>query len=242
MPATVIQSVDRSLNILRLVASRDGIPLRELSRSLELNTTTAYNLANTLVRRGFLDKTESPVGYRLGPAVGDLLTLSRHGGFEEKLEEGVRELARVFPEGVVTMARYTGGELAVILRMSPQQPGVLQRPDHRTFAPYSSASGLALLAFAGADAAIEYRRLHPPAEFAPAALQDKAKLEAELDRARRRGYVALRRERQLRLAFPVREHGNDPACFAGLSLEPVPGTRADAVARQARAAFTDLIH
>jgi DNA-binding IclR family transcriptional regulator len=240
VPPTIIQSVDRSLCILRLVASREGISLRELSRTLGLNPTTAHNLAGTMVRRGFLRKTETPVGYRLGPAMTELPAWSRRRAFEGRLEQAAVALAETFPQAVVTVASYTVGELLVRLRLSPQQPGIVQRPEHRTFAPYTSASGMALLAFAGAEVAAEYRRLHPLEEYAPSAWQNEHVLNVRISQSRTRGFTALKTKGAVRLAFPIYENGGDPTRFLGLSLETRRGMTVAGLAKRVRALLGEL--
>lgn len=64
----VMQSVDRALSILQLLAegSSEGLTLTEISRGLELNQSTCHHLLSTLRVRRFVSQDEKTRRYRLG--------------------------------------------------------------------------------------------------------------------------------------------------------------------------------
>ena len=64
----VLQSVDRALSILQLLAeeSSDGLALTEISRRLGLNQSTCHHLLSTLRVRRFVSQDEESRRYRLG--------------------------------------------------------------------------------------------------------------------------------------------------------------------------------
>lgn len=65
-----VQSVDRVLTILEAVAkSREPVPLAQLTDLLGINQSSAFRLANTLKRRGFLANPNSRKSYVLGPSI-----------------------------------------------------------------------------------------------------------------------------------------------------------------------------
>jgi DNA-binding IclR family transcriptional regulator len=65
-----IQSLDRALHILETVAkSSDPVPLGELTDLLGVDRSSAFRLANTLKRRGFLANPSGRKDYILGPSV-----------------------------------------------------------------------------------------------------------------------------------------------------------------------------
>ena len=71
-----IQSLARADAILSVVMAKDGpLTLARLSGEMELNKTTVFNLAESLVQLGFLERTTKPKGYRLGLRC---LELGRH--------------------------------------------------------------------------------------------------------------------------------------------------------------------
>jgi IclR family transcriptional regulator, acetate operon repressor len=65
-----VQSVDRVLTILEAVAkSSMPVTLAQLTDLLGINQSSAFRLANTLKRRGFLANPTSRKSYVLGPAI-----------------------------------------------------------------------------------------------------------------------------------------------------------------------------
>lgn len=65
-----IQSVERAFQVLEMVAQqRDGIGLSELSRALDLHTSTLYHLTRTLVALGFLRTGPGDKRYRMGRGI-----------------------------------------------------------------------------------------------------------------------------------------------------------------------------
>ena len=83
----LIQSLLRAMDVIELVAqSERGLSLGEVCNSLKLKQPTAHNLIRTLISRDFVEKTTSPVRYRLGPAVtrlADERQEARHADAEQ---------------------------------------------------------------------------------------------------------------------------------------------------------------
>src|SRR6202011_4774716 len=65
-----IQSLDRGLFILETVAkSTEPVPLGQLTTLLGVDRSSAFRLANTLKRRGFLANPSGRKDYILGPSI-----------------------------------------------------------------------------------------------------------------------------------------------------------------------------
>src|SRR5579871_2124619 len=65
-----IQSLDRGLRILESVAkSSTPVSLGHLATILEIDRSSAFRLANTLKRRGFLANASAGKDYILGPSI-----------------------------------------------------------------------------------------------------------------------------------------------------------------------------
>src|SRR5262249_23349652 len=63
-----VQSLGRAFAILEEVARhRDGIGLAELSKLVGLHNSTAFHLAKTLVRLGYIRQEQESKRYRIGP-------------------------------------------------------------------------------------------------------------------------------------------------------------------------------
>jgi DNA-binding IclR family transcriptional regulator len=94
-----IQSLDRGLLILEAVGkSPDPVSLGQLAAMLEIDRSSAFRLANTLKRRGFLANPSAGRDYVLGPSVW---RLSRQYDWSKML-------ARVAHEPLKTLASETG--------------------------------------------------------------------------------------------------------------------------------------
>src|SRR5262245_42303059 len=72
-----IQSLERGLRILDVLAEADadpmrrarGVPISSLAAELAVHRTTATRLVRTLVDAGYAQPVEARQGYRLGPAM-----------------------------------------------------------------------------------------------------------------------------------------------------------------------------
>src|SRR5262245_58049515 len=74
------QSLERGLMVLELVnGSPTALGVREIARSLDINTTTVQRLINTLVGFNYLEQVAETRRYRIGPrALGLGSSLLRH--------------------------------------------------------------------------------------------------------------------------------------------------------------------
>lgn len=64
--ASPVQSVDRAVSILELLAGRGQMGITELATQLGVHKSTAFRLANALERRGLIEQAKERGGYRLG--------------------------------------------------------------------------------------------------------------------------------------------------------------------------------
>ncbi len=64
--ASPVQSVDRAVSILELLAGRGELGITELAARLGVHKSTAFRLASALERRGLVEQTRERGGYRLG--------------------------------------------------------------------------------------------------------------------------------------------------------------------------------
>lgn len=64
--ASPVQSVDRAVSILELLAGRGELGITELATRLGVHKSTAFRLAAALERRGLIEQTRERGGYRLG--------------------------------------------------------------------------------------------------------------------------------------------------------------------------------
>src|SRR5690554_5445716 len=89
----MIQSLLRAVDVIELVAqSERGLSLGEVCNALGLKQPTAHNLIRTLVARDFVEKTTSPVRYRLGAAVTRLANERHNQEVVRRAEVVIRDL------------------------------------------------------------------------------------------------------------------------------------------------------
>lgn len=213
MPGSeTIQALERGLKILELVAASDkGLRIKDLSDSIGLKASTVHNLVRTLRNAGYLEQIENGRSYRLGPAAISLATTNRNGRLLAAFEDKLRRLAGAYPLATATYSELLGGEMKVMRRLSPDLPGIVQRPDTMTLGLYNSASGIAGLAFLDEAGLEKAQAALPPLDFATRFWRTLDDLEDAIAKARKDGYAVhpLADARRCALAVPA----------------PVPGSR-----------------
>jgi IclR family acetate operon transcriptional repressor len=61
-----IQSVRRAFDVLEILGnSPDGLPLRHIAGGMHIGKATVHRLMQTMVHRGYVERTDPPVRYRL---------------------------------------------------------------------------------------------------------------------------------------------------------------------------------
>ena len=156
----LVQSLLRGLDIVELlVAHPEGMHLNDLAAQAGLKKPTAHNLLRTLVSRGFAARDEAG-RYTAGPAIAAAADKVRRGDRAKTLEAALLALAHKLPGHVLTVSALTASAVKCVLRVSPDQPGVVQHPENREFMPYSSVSAIVLQA-ADRQAAQSLELLYP---------------------------------------------------------------------------------
>jgi DNA-binding IclR family transcriptional regulator len=222
MPASEnVQSVVRATEILELVSfSEGGMTLKELSLALKLKPQTVHNLARTLVTRRLLEKLAHPPRYRLGEGLFQMVTRHHDHELRRKAGEAVHEIAARLPQATVVLAQGLGGEIQVLMRMSPERPGVAEQPQHHSLGAYASSSALVFQAFWTEEERNNFRRRYPFEEFGAGLWQSEATLDRYLEEVRQKGYALLppTNRAQLRVAVPLFGVGNELRAVLGASV------------------------
>lgn len=143
-----IQSLDRGLSILEAVAnSADPVPLAHLTDLLGIDRSSAFRLANTLRRRGFLANPTGGRDYVLGPSI---LRLSQKYGWSNMLIGFCREPLKTLgiTTGETAHLAVLHGTQALFLdhHSSTNQIIVVSGQTGETVPLYCTAHGKALIA------------------------------------------------------------------------------------------------
>jgi DNA-binding IclR family transcriptional regulator len=193
-----IQSLGRADAILSAVMNHDGtITLSALSEALGLNKTTVFNLAESLVVLGFLDRATQPKGYRLGLRC---LELGRHVTktlpILEISQPFLRELCRATRETVNLAVPYLHEGIIVEALQSQQAVRATAYAGARTNY-HSSACGKAMLAYFPEEQRQWIYKSTGLQRMTEHTICDPRVLEKELAEVRRNGFATDRQENEI---------------------------------------------
>ncbi|TDB67533.1 IclR family transcriptional regulator [Arundinibacter roseus] len=214
----MVQVIIRAIDILELVAQRDGhaITLTEISESLQLNQSTTANIINTVVARGYLEHIGKKKGYRLGPAAYQLTNTSAYG--QELItaaQDLMEDLTRQINESCILGVLRNGKRYSLHVVNSNQEIQVQVRSERNI---YETASGRLLLAYLPDK---ELERFVDLNGFPPESLWEKAgsfsQLKKQLEKIRQEGISFTHMtDRHVRgFAVPIYSKGS---VVAGLSV------------------------
>jgi DNA-binding IclR family transcriptional regulator len=183
-----IQSLDRAFSVLEEVARhRNGITLSELSRALELHTSTLYHVTRTLVSLGYLRSGPEDKRYRMGRGIFQLASAC--------LDEA--EICATATPYLEKLAAATGeaSHYAIwerrraLILVRHAGPNALQINERAgTLRPvYCTAIGKALLSGLDPEAYEDHTRDIDFAPLTPSTLKDGQELRLQVEKARRDG-------------------------------------------------------
>ncbi|GHF19320.1 IclR family transcriptional regulator [Amycolatopsis deserti] len=215
--ASQVQSVDRAIAILDILARRGEAGVTEIAQELDVHKSTAFRLVGALEAWQLVEQVSERGKYRLGFGIVRLagattarLDLSRESrAVCERLAAELDETVNVavVDQGQATNIMQVYGSAAVTARNWIGQ----RTPLHAT------SSGKVLLAWA-ADDERESALAELPA-FTPNTRTDRAKLAEELAQVRERGWACTVEELEVGLnavAAPIRAANGD--VIAALSV------------------------
>ncbi len=184
----MIQSLERAVNILRLVAeSGDGIRLCDLSRACKMNRNTVFNLADTLVNERMLAKT--PEGeYVIGDMIRELAEGQKHNDYLEMVERTLRELHLKYPGTYIYYSELGRSDIIGKLHFSQDNPRKAVYTEGITLNPYITVSGLIFSAFAPSESLIDLRAKNPFEYFGLNAWGSIDKFHERVEITRKNGY------------------------------------------------------
>lgn len=216
--SATVQSVDRALVLLEILATLGQAGVTEIAAELGVHKSTVSRLISVLEARGYVEQLSERGKYRLGFAVArlarstsaqlDLVKQSQAACDALALESGETTNLAVLDEDRIVNVAEAIGPAGIALRTWVGQ----------SCAAHATSSGKVLLA--GLDADEVRRRLGTRLEaFTDATVTGRSELEAELAVARERGWASVREELEVGLnavAAPVRDA--DGVVVAALSV------------------------
>jgi DNA-binding IclR family transcriptional regulator len=182
-----VQSVDRALSVLTLLARHGDLAVSELAAHLGVHRSTAFRLVMTLEMHDLVEQTADRGKYRLGVGVLRLAgaTTARLDVVQESRAIGERLAAAVGE--TVNVAILDRDEALYVDQMAG--PSALQAYNWagRRVALHATSNGKVLLAHAPAGRLEELAG--PLRSFTERTVTDVQRLREELDDVRRRGYA-----------------------------------------------------
>jgi DNA-binding IclR family transcriptional regulator len=202
-----VQSVDRALAVLDLLAQRGEVGVTELAAELTVHKSTAFRLVTALERRQLVEQVGDRGKYRLG--LGILRLAAATTGRLEVTREGqgvCERLARELGETVNIAILDDGSAINVLQEFGNAAVGSRNWIGRRT-ALHATSSGKVLLAFA--DETLRKAVLAEPlARHTALTVTDPAELRRQLDETVRRGWAGTNEELEVGLtaiAAPIRD-------------------------------------
>jgi DNA-binding IclR family transcriptional regulator len=218
-PAAVqVQSVDRALAILDILAIRGEAGVTEIAAELDVHKSTAFRLIGALENRRLVEQVAERGKYRLGFGIVRLagattarLDLPRESQpvcerLASELDETVN--VAVLDSGQATNIIQVYGTAAVTTRNWIGQ----RTPLHAT------SSGKILLAWAGEEQLVT--ALDTMERYTPSTITSRSKLLSELDTIRERGWASTSEELEIGLnaiAAPIRGSSGDVIAAVSVS-------------------------
>ncbi|OGV59136.1 MAG: hypothetical protein A2X49_02250 [Lentisphaerae bacterium GWF2_52_8] len=204
----MIQAINRAAMILRLVSGNpNGLRLCELSRGCGLKRNTIYNLADTLVKEGFLIK-DGKGNYRVGGTMASLLAAQNEGTFFGKIESSLSELHLRHKGSCIYYSELGPSGITARLHYPVNEPGKAQRLENVSLPLYLTVAGLVFLAFAGEERIGAICNMEPFDLNGLKAWGSMNTLLKQVELARKNGYSetpALLPREQFKIGLPVWE-------------------------------------
>lgn len=221
----------------------------ELSRHLDLSTSTVHRLLSTLRDERLLEQEESTGRYRLGLAVFDLVgALPTQRSLHEAVLVSMTEL-RSFTGETVHVGVLDGRQVVYVERLdSPHTSRVFTELGRRNNA-HSTSSGKVLLAFTIRSQRERILKGWELPRQTPHTITDVADLRRQLTEVRRLGYAENRQESELgvvSVAAPIRSATGDVIASLSVAgpherMDKHRLTYADAVVAMARRVSAQLV-
>jgi len=185
---SIVQSVDRALSIMEILARDGWSSVTDIARELEVHKSTVFRLVATMQRRGIVEQHAASQKYRLGFAIVRLA--SGIGGAPDLVEVARPTLERLSEEldETVDLAVVEEGEVTNIDQASLSSSIItVDWVGHRT-PMHVVASGKVFLAFGDPGETDAFLR-RPLERVTDRTVTDPDVLRAQFEETRERGYA-----------------------------------------------------
>lgn len=217
-PTGSVQSVDRALRILEILARSGESGVTDVAAALGVHKSTAFRLVATLEQHGLVEQVEGRGKYRLG--VGLLRLAGATSARLDVVQEArplCKQLAAATGE-TVNLATLSGHSALYLDQVAG--PSALQPHNWvgQHIPLHATSNGKVLLAWLPPSQLADLLGRLPA--YTDATITSKASLRRELEQVRERGYALAVDELEVGLtaiAAPVRNAHGDVVCSMSLS-------------------------
>ncbi len=241
----LVQSVDRALTVLGLLASHGELGVTELAAALGVHKSTAFRLLATLEAHNLVEQVSDRGKFRLGVGILRLAgATSVRLDLVQESRSVTTKLAHTVGE-TVNIAVLAGHEALYLDQVSGPSALALHNWAGQRIPLHATSNGKILLAYVAPDLLDELG--NPLPGFTSGTVTDPERLRAELTQVHERGFAIAVDELEVGLtavAAPVR--GVDGSVVASVSASGptfrLPTDRLPLVASQVVAAAGEISH
>jgi DNA-binding IclR family transcriptional regulator len=207
--ASQVQSVDRALTILDILAQHGELGVTEIAASLGVHKSTAFRLVSALEQHRLVEQLSERGKYRLGFGIVRLASATTaRMNLAEESRPFCRQLAAEFNETVNVAVLDTDAAVNIAQEQGQATVSVQNWIGKRT-PLHATSSGKVLLAWTAGPQLLEFLE-ESLARYTPSTITSGAALRAELDRVRGLGWAGTEEELEVGLnavAAPIRGPG-----------------------------------
>lgn len=197
---SMLQTAQRALEVVRLVAARGEITVTEVAGALHISPSMAHRLLQTCTHSGYLRQDFSGAPYKVGPLLRQVAQdVERDTDLVELLEPTLKMAAKGLLE-TCSLAVLEGRNIRFIVSAEGTHLVRVARPIRTVTTAHNTAAGRALLALLPVQ---EVHKLYRRATWSHEGQQSITNLETlleELERTRERGWAIQAGEAQPGLA------------------------------------------
>lgn len=247
--STIIQSLDRAMVVLKVVATSSGMSLTEIAAASEQPASTAYRILITLQKHGIVEFDETGQLWHVG--LESFRIGSSFLGRSSVVEQSrpVMQNIMALTGETANLAIVDGAEVVFVSQVETQEPiRAFFRPGTRS-PVHASGIGKALLAYFPKTQVDSILNVQNMTAFTDKTITDKEALVADLAQIRSRGWAIDDEERTTGMrciAAPIFNPFGE--AIAGLSISgpsvrvsPQQDTRFGALIREAADGITEAI-
>ena len=206
-PPAAVQSVDRALQVLEIVAGLGQAGVTEIAAELGVHKSTVSRLIAVLEMRGYVEQVSERGKYRLGFAIPRLAHVAGGNNDLVKLGQDACDGLSAEVGETANLAVLDQGRIVNIVEAIGPSEITLRTWVGQSCPAYATSSGKVLLS--GLDPNDVRSRLQIPlTAFTESTITSVADLEAELGSVRERGWACVTEELEVGLnavAAPVRD-------------------------------------